>query len=220
MSHILTQLKTLVADDVLCPRCSKTIARTHKDPRGVELPHCCNFFWVPSWKIVNRSLQFHLTFYRPEGMPYEANIIHKNEIKEDQTTDTDAPERQSSVESSDTDLPMNPVEPSANPVQSSVNPVQSSVDPVQSSPNTSGSRAPRFPELPRNLPVYLHPDLEVKEQVCEYLQDVNGEHTANTGEIRAALGLAKSTFKWATDKLIEEGRVEQIGYGLWKLIRC
>lgn len=130
-----------------------------------------------------------------------------------QATDTDqnnTPERESSVESSDTD-----------PVQGSVNPVQSSVAENQhnSSPNTSGRRAPRFPEIPNNPVPYLHPELSAKEKFCEYLQQINAEHTAATGEIRSALGLAKSTFKWVVDQLIAEGKVEQIGYGLYRLKR-
>lgn len=137
-------------------------------------------------------------------MAYEATIVHENEIQEDQTTDTqNAAHRES------------PVETAAHPVQSSVNPVQSSV----ASPNTSGSRAPRFPERPKNQPLYLHPDLDVKAQVCEYLREINGEHMASTGDIRDALGLAKSTFKWVMDQLIEEGKVEKIGYGRYQLRR-
>lgn len=147
---------------------------------------------------------------------------------EDPTTDTDrgAAENASdggfpSVNTPPTDQNNTPERESSDtdPVQSSVNPVQSSVDPVQrSNAETSGSRAPQ-PEIPRNQPLYLHPDLSAKEKVCEYLMQINGEHMASTGEIREALGLAKSTFKWVRDQLIDEGKIEQIGYGLYQLRR-
>lgn len=207
---------------VASPRAQFPIV-VREDPRGVELPFQGGVFWIPVWHVEDGVLKIYLKPYQPDGMPGEATIVHENEIQEDQTTDTqNAAHRENPVETA-----AHPVQQSVNPVQSSVNPVQSSVNPVQSSvaknqhnrsPNTSGSRAPQ-PERPTNQPLYLHPDLDAKAKVCEYLQDVNGEHTASTAEIRDALGLAKSTFKWVVDQLIEEGRVEKIGYGLWKRIR-
>ena len=79
---------TFVAE-VSCPKCQHPIMRIREDPRGVELPHCCDLYWVPKWKVVGGKLQFHLTYYRPEGMAHEKNLIHENEIQEDpQSTDT------------------------------------------------------------------------------------------------------------------------------------
>ena len=153
------------------------------------------------------------------------------------TPQNNTPERESSVERSDTDLHRNPVERAAHPVQSSAYPVQSSVDTVQGSVASDGRHvvdnvppvrenqhndtphtpSTRQPEIPSNPVPYLHPDLDAQARVCEYLQQVNGEHMASTGDIREALGLAKSTFKWVIDQLIAEGKVEKIGYGIYQL---
>lgn len=181
----------VIANNVSCPRCGQPLSRVREDPRGVELPHCCHRFWVPQWKIVNLHLQIHLKWYRPEGFAYESTIVHENEIREFGTP--------------------NPALNSHDPVQSSDNPVQSS-DEDQHTPSTLQ------PEIPNNQQPYSHPDLDPKEQVCEYLQLVNDENTASTGEIRESLGLAKSTFKWVSDQLIDEGRIEKVGHGQYRLL--
>lgn len=79
---------------------------------------------------------------------------------------------------------------------------------------------PNIPVIPRNDVPYRHDDLTIPEQICEYLQCINEAHEASTGEIKAALGgLADSTFKWATDLLIKQGKLERSGYGRYRLIR-
>lgn len=91
------QFNTLVAE-VSCPKCQHPIMTFYKDPRGVELPHCCDLYWVPRWKVVGGKLQFHLTYYRPEGMAYEKNITHENEIQEDRSPSTDPQDIEHNVE--------------------------------------------------------------------------------------------------------------------------
>ena len=60
--------------------------------------------------------------------------------------------------------------------------------------------------------------LTVPEKIVEFLTYINAEHTATGTDIKAALGgLAPSTFKWAIDELISDGKAEKVAYNLYRL---
>lgn len=192
------RFNTFVAE-VSCPKCQHPLTSVRADPRGIDLPHCCGFYWVPRWKIVGGKLQFHLTYYRPEGMAYEKNIIHENEIREDRSPSTDTDTVSGASESSDTqtdtdaEIPENSVKNSAG---NALTETSTAENPVMGQPSDA--------------------QLTVKERIIEFLVQVNHEQTARTGEIRNALGLAPSTFDGAINERINDGKVLKVGYGLYQ----
>lgn len=202
MTRRLSHLPTFVAE-LSCPMCQEpfTMAKVHPDPRGVEMPYCCGVYWVPRWKFVNGHLQVHLTFYFPDGMPHESNIIHENEIREDHTdSGSTASESQDETQTDRTATQTD---------RDAVIP-ETSVETSDETPGAS-SRQP--------LAIATASELTVKERILEFLQQVNEQHEARTGEIREALDIKKSTFKWASDELIEAGQIERVGYGVYRLLR-
>ena len=71
----------------------------------------------------------------------------------------------------------------------------------------------------RPVPAWDAEELTVKERILEFLTNINEDHAARTGEIREALTINKSTFKWASDELIAEGHIENFQYGWYRLLR-
>ena len=234
----MLRFQTFVAD-VSCPKCQHPITSVRADPRGVELPYCCHLYWVPRWKIVNGKLQFHLHYYQPEGMAYEKNIIHENEIQEDQkSNDTDTVAGETSEKdgrrgdaslprpslSSDTQTDINteiPENTVQNTVQNTVASVESSSDGFRTASVTNPSEDADPPNQPRtreNEVPWRSAELTIPEKIVEFLTAVNEDHTATGTQIKAALGgVAPSTFKWAMDKLIEDGKVLNVAYNLYRL---
>ena len=225
-----------------CPDCQNHITQLREDPRGDEVPYCCGFFWRPKWSIEN----WEIADEGDEDGRGDVCVLHLVALnpQSTQTVDVSTQTAQNSVDNSAESSPVNPpAHQPVNPPQKSVNPRQKSVNPRQNSVNPrQNSAAPQSTETadaessahnsqqnsePAALsaettahPILGQPDatqLNATDRIKEFLIHVNAEHTASTGEIRAALEMSPSTFKFAMDPLLAAGEVEKIGYGLWKL---
>ena len=77
---------------------------------------------------------------------------------------------------------------------------------------------PNQPRLHENEVPWRSDELTVPEKIVEFLTYINEDHTATGTDIKAALGgLAPSTFKWAMDTLISDGKAYKVAYNLYRL---
>ena len=217
--------------DVLCPKCRKPIKRLLQDPRGVQLPYCCNLYWIPRWKLQGtiepKTLQLHLCWFRPMA-PSDKHLVFDNEVDFTQQTPEQTPELLENSaeppEKSGDKTAENSVKTAENSVKTAENSVahqSTETADAESSANNSTQNSAVSAERTAH-PILGQPDatqLNATQRIKEFLIHVNAEHTASTGEIRAALGLSPSTFKWAMDPLLAAGEVEKVGYGLYQLKR-
>ena len=99
------------------------------------------------------------------------------------------------------------------------NSVQNSVENSASVTNSSQDAEPPNQPLTQENEVPWQSDaLTVPEKICEFLIYINEDHTATGTQIKDALGgVAPATFKWAMDKLIEDGKAEKVAYNLYRL---
>lgn len=104
-------------------------------------------------------------------------------------------------------------------LNSVTNSVENSVQSVYHSVNHSDAADPPNQPLTQENEVPWHStELTVPEKIVDFLTYINEDHTATGTQIKDALGgLAPSTFKWAMDTLISDGKALKVAYNLYRL---
>ncbi len=182
--------RAVVTLDLQCLSCEQPLTEDQACENGCEIQ-----------TYLVRDFQDGELYIKRLGIRRDANF--PREPTEIQMRTFVAGENSESSDTQDTDLPL-----PENSVKNSVQSVEvSDGDPLHH-PLTRENEVP-----------WRSADLTVPEKIVEFLNYTNEGHTTTGTEIKEALGgLAPSTFKWAMDTLIKDGKAEKVAYNLYRLI--